>query len=94
MVQYAYKLGGYDFVAMIECENWNRDVHARGDSGEAYWLCQMNRLYHKDIPQAYYDGVWQVHQKWSKGTRFYWPWRIIKGQKCYNYIRDRFNYIE
>lgn len=99
MVQYAFKLGGYDFVAMIECENGNWDLHARGDSGEAYWLCQMNRLYHKDIPQAYYDWVWQVqieycYQKWKQGTVFYGPQRIIKGKKCYEFIKDRFTYVE
>jgi hypothetical protein len=99
MVQYAYKLGWYDFMAMIECENGNWNVHARGDSWSAYWLCQMNKLYHKDIPQEYYDWVWQTqieycYKKWKWGTRFYWPTRIIKGVKCYDYVKDRFTYIE
>jgi hypothetical protein len=31
LIQYAYKLGGMDFVYMLECENGNRDIHAIGD---------------------------------------------------------------
>ena len=98
-VQYAYKLWGFDFVKMIECENWNWNVHARGDSWDAYWLCQMNKRFHKDIPQAYYDWVWQVqieycYQKWSKWTVYYWPNRIIKGVKCSKYVENRFTFVE
>ena len=99
IVNYAYKLWGYDFVAVLECENGQYNLFARWDSGNAFWLCQMNRLYHKDIPKEYYEWVWQVqveycYQKWKAWTRFYWPTRIIKGQKCYDYVRDRFTFIE
>ena len=84
---------------MLECENWNRDVHARGDGGDAYGLCQMNKRYHKDIPVGYYEWVWQVqleycYQKRSTHTVFYWPTRIIKWMKCKDYVKDRFTYTE
>lgn len=93
MVQYAYKLGGIDFVTMIECENWQRKLDARWDGWKAYWLCQINTRYHS-LPEWYLD-TWQVqveycYQKWSSGTKFYWPTRKIKGQTCSNYVLDRF----
>ena len=93
MVQYAYKLGGIDFVTMIECENWNWNIKAIGDWWHAFGLCQMNTNYHK-LP-ADYKTVWQVqveycYEKWSTGTKFYWPSRKIKGQRCSNYVLDRF----
>lgn len=98
MVQYAYKLWWYDFVAMIECENGNWNIKAVWDSGNAFWLCQMNRIYHKDIPSEYFTS-WQTqieycYQKRTKGTVFYWPNRIIKWVKCYEYVKDRFTFIE
>ena len=84
---------------MIECENGNWDVKIRWDSGNAYGLCQMNKLYHKDIPQEYFDWVWQVqleycYQKWSKWTKFYWPSRMVKWVRCSEYVKKRFTYIE
>ena len=98
-VQYAYKLWWFDFVRMIECENWNRDLFARWDGGDAFGLCQMNKRYHKDIPQDYYNWVWQVqleycYQKWRWWTKFYWPTRIIKWKKCSEYVKDRFTFVE
>lgn len=92
-VQYAYKLWGIDFVTMLECENWNRDIKAIGDGGHAFWLCQMNTNYHK-LPEWYLD-TWQVqieycYQKRSTGTRYYWPTRKIKWVRCSTYVLDRF----
>lgn len=92
-VQYAYKLWGMDFVTMLECENGNWNIKAIWDSWKAYWLCQMNTNYHK-LPEWYKD-TWQIqieycYQKWSTWTRFYWPTRIIKWQRCSNYVLDRF----
>lgn len=92
-VQYAYKLWGIDFVTMMECENGNWNIKAVWDGGHAFWLCQMNTNYHK-LPEWYKD-TWQVqveycYQKWSTGTKFYWPTRIIKKQKCKDYVLDRF----
>lgn len=93
MVQRAYNLWGLEFVALIECENWNWNPFAVWDWGHAYWLCQMNNIYHK-IPQEYYDDwgyqIEYCYQKYSSGTRFYWPTRVIKGQKCREYVKDRF----
>lgn len=93
---------GLDFVKTIECENWQRNLNAVWDNGNAYGLCQMNRLYHKDIPADYYTNVnWIQRQtqieycykkrKW--GTKFYWPSRIIKGQKCASYVSNRFIFL-
>ena len=73
-MQYAYKLGGMDFVTMLECENGSRNIKAVGDGGHAFGLCQMNTNYHR-LPEGYRD-VWQVqieycYEKWSTGTKFY-----------------------
>lgn len=93
MVAYAYKLWWMDFVKLIECENWNRNIKAIGDSGKAYWLCQMNVNYHK-LPADYKTNrVVQVeycYKKWKSWTKFYGPQRIIKWKKCANYVSDRF----
>lgn len=93
MVKYAYKLGWLDFVKTIECENGNWNIKAVGDSGKAFGLCQMNVNYHK-LPEWYKDNwVVQVefcYKKRKWGTKFYWPSRIIKGQKCANYVSNRF----
>ena len=96
MVQYAYKLWGMDFVKLIECENGNRNINAIWDSWKAFWLCQMNTNYHK-LP-AEYKTSWVVqieycYKKRKSWTKYYWPNRIIKGQKCSSYVSDRF-YLE
>lgn len=92
-VQYAYKLWWMDFVKLIECENWNRNIKAIGDSWKAFWLCQMNTNYHK-LPDWYKDNwVIQVeycYKKRKSWTKYYWPSRIIKGQKCSSYVSNRF----
>lgn len=93
MVAYAYKLWWMDFVKLIECENWNRNIKAVGDNGHAFWLCQMNDLYHK-LPAEYKTNrVVQVeycYKKWKSWTKFYWPSRIVKWVKCSTYVKDRF----
>lgn len=93
MVAYAYKLWWIDFVKLIECENWNWNINAVWDNGHAFWLCQMNDLYHK-LPAEYKTNrVVQVeycYKKWKSWTKFYWPSRIVKGQTCANYVKDRF----
>lgn len=92
-MQYAYKLGWMDFVKLIECENWNRDINAIWDSGKAFWLCQMNTNYHK-LPKDYKTNwVVQVetcYKKRKHGTKFYWPNRVIRWVKCSTYVSDRF----
>ena len=97
MVQYAYSLWWLDFVTLIECENWNRNIHAVGDSWKAYWLCQINTNYHR-LPENFKTD-WRVqieecYRKRKWWTRFYWPSRIVKGVKCYKYVQSRFTIIE
>lgn len=94
IVRYAYKLWWWDFVAVLECENGSYRLDSVGDSGHAHGLCQMNDRYHKDIP-ADYTTNWVVaveycYQKRKGWTRFYGPQRIIKGQRCSNYVKSRF----
>lgn len=93
MVAYAYKLGGLDFVKVIECENGNRNIKAVGDSWKAFWLCQMNTRYHR-LPEWFKENrVLQVeycYKKWRQGTKFYWPSRIVKWVRCSSYVADRF----
>ena len=93
VVQKAYDLGWLDFVLMLECENWNWAIDAKWDRGHAYGLCQMNDRYH-NIPQEYFTSweyqVEYCYKKWSTWTRFYGPDRKIKGQKCKDYVRNRF----
>ena len=98
IVTYAYKLWWYDFLAVLECENGSYDLKAVWDWGHSFSLCQVNNLYHKDIPSDFTTN-WVVaveycYQKWKNHTVFYWPNRIIKGQKCYDYVRDRFTFVE
>lgn len=97
LVQYAYKLWGMDFVYMIECENGNWDINAVGDSWHAFWLCQMNDRYHKNFPEDYKTN-WIVqieycYEKRKWGTKFYGPSRWVKGQRCYNYVKNRFSLV-
>lgn len=93
LIRYAYSIGWLDFVKLIECENGQWNYKARGDNGHAHGLCQMSDLYHK-IPKEYYsDAYFQIDYCFAKRkswTRFYWPSRIIKWKKCYNYVSDRF----
>lgn len=92
-VQKAYDLWWIEFVTMIECENWNRSPEARWDHGHAFGLCQMNDRYHK-IPEEYFNSrefqLEYCYEKWSGGTRFYWPDRKVKGMKCEDYVLNRF----
>jgi len=94
IVQYAYKLGGMDFVYVLECENWTYDLKRVGDHGHARSICQVNDRFHKDIPSDFTTN-WVVaveycYKKWKQWVAFYWPSRIIKGKKCYQYVADRF----
>lgn len=100
IVTYAYRLGGYDFMAVLECENGTYDLTRKGDNWHAHGLCQINDLYHKDIP-ADYETNWVVaveycYQKRKENVPFYGPTRPIKGTNtpCYEYVKDRFTYLE
>lgn len=92
-VQYAYKLWWIWFVTMIECEAGSWSIYARWDNWHARGLCQLNDHYHYVSDE--YKNTWQVqietcYKKWSSGTKFYGPGRIIKGQKCSSYVLNRF----
>lgn len=94
IVQYAYDYtsGDMDFIYLLECESAMNPTN-KWDSGKAYWICQMNSDYH-NIPQEYYDDRWfQVrycYEKYKWGTPFYWPSRMIKWQRCSDYVKSRF----
>lgn len=94
IINYAYKLGGMDFVYVLECENGSYRLDSVGDHGHAHGLCQMNDRYHKDIPADYTTNrkvaVEYCYQKRKGWTKFYWPSRRIKGQTCSNYVKSRF----
>ena len=81
-------------MAVLECENWSYRLDSVGDYGHARGICQMNDRWHKDIPADYTTNrvvaVEYCYRKWKNGTRFYWPWRIIKGQTCKDYVKSRF----
>ena len=85
-------------MAVLECENGRYDLKAVADGGKSSGLCMMHKGYHKDIPADYNTNrvvaVEYCYQKWSTHTVFYWPQRLIKGQKCYDYVRDRFTITE
>ena len=92
MVQYAYKLGGMDFVTLLECESWF-NPYAIGDSWRSHWLCQINTRWHK-LP-AEYKTSWQTqveycYQKWKWWTKFYWTQRKVHWVKCSTYVKNRF----
>ena len=98
IITYAYKLWGYDFMAVLECENGTYKLNSVWDSWHAHGLCQINDRFHHDIPSDY-ETNWVVaveycYRKWKAWTVFYWPSRIIKWKKCYNYVKNRFTYIE
>ena len=45
---YAYKLGGIDFVKLIECENGTWDPY-RVSPTHDHWLCQLNYKFNKNF---------------------------------------------
>ena len=97
IVNYAWKLWGWDFVAVLECEA-SYGLNQLWDGWHAHGICQINDRYHKDIP-AEYTTNWVVaveycYQKRSSWTKFYWPGRMIKWVRCSEYVKDRFTYIE
>lgn len=101
-VQYAYELWWMDLVLLIECENWNWDIYKQsevvknGIREKSYGLCQINQIYYPEIVNNKLfrdDWKWQLDrcgELMKNGTVFYGRERIIKGQKCSNYVKDRF----
>ena len=106
MVQYAYEVWGYDLVALIECENatWNpfrqSDVYKDWVREPSFWLCMIHKGFHPEIVndsrfwedwKRQIDTCNRLYQGW---TRFYGPWRMIKGKRCSDYVKDRFTILQ
>lgn len=93
MVWYAYKLWWIEFVALIECEDWNRDIKKKWDHGYALGLCQLNKRWHKrteDYINKRQSQVEVCYWKWIHHTKFNGPYRKINWMYCKDYVLDRF----
>jgi hypothetical protein len=94
-VQYAFDIGWWNLVLLNECENAQWTIDRKWDAWLAYWMCQIQLHRHKDIDKKRFitDWKYQLDMCWKKRegwTLFFWPDRVIKGQKCYAYVKDRF----
>lgn len=92
-VNYAYKVWWMDLVTLIECEMGTWNYQWKWDGWYAHWLCQVDKRHHTPPAQFYTDWKFQIDYcktKRESGTPFYWPDRIIKWQKCANYVKNRF----
>lgn len=106
MVQYAYDIGWFDLVKLIECENGGRQpllqsyVVTNWIREQSYWLCQIHKRYHPEvINDSRFWEDWKVQidycKQWQDEWRpFYWPTRIINWEKCYVYVEKRFTFTE
>lgn len=94
-VNYAYSLGGGDFVKLIECENGRRDPYRISKTND-HWICQLNYRYNKSFInspefQDVYKQLDYCYEKYKVNPKlWYWPNRKIKWQKCSDYVSDRF----
>lgn len=97
MVAEAYDLWGLDFVSLIECENGLRNPKAIWDGGMSFWLCQLNiRRHGEPLEEERNDRTYQLsvcYQKRKTGTKFYWPQRLIWGNRCWKVVKDRFYFL-
>lgn len=96
-VQYAYQIWGMDLVTLIDCENWLREPYRKAEWKEDSWgFCMINRRWHKDIVDNQLfrnDWKWQIDQCYKLmigWTKFYGRQRIIKWQRCSDYVLYRF----
>lgn len=95
---YAYNIWGMDFVKMIECENGQRDPQ-RVSKTHDYWLCQLNYRYNKKfINSPEFDDPYKqldyCYEKFQMNPKLrYGPDRKIEGQKCSDYVSDRFDIV-
>lgn len=94
IVAEAYRLGGLEFVTMLECENGLRDPQRVGDKGLSFGLCQLNIRRHWEPLDPHWESwVYQLnicHEKRKWGTKFYGPSRKIWGKKCSEVVKERF----
>ena len=97
IVQEAYKLGGLEFVSLIECENGLRNPKAVWDNGMSFWLCQLNiRRHGEPLEEERNDRTYQLstcYSKWKWGTKFYWLQRLIWGKRCWEVVKKRFYFL-
>jgi len=95
-VNYAYELWGIDFVKLIECENGRWDPK-RVSKTHDHWLCQLHYSYNKkfiDSPEFKdpYKQLDYCYEKYKTNPELrYWPDRKINGEKCSDYVDDRFD---
>ena len=101
-VKYAYEIGWMDLVLLMECENGTRSPHKQSDvvknwvREKSFWFCQTSQVYHPEIvntDEFWNDWRWQINKcnelmKWW--TAFYGRQRIIKWQRCSDYVKNRF----
>lgn len=94
-VNYAYKVWWMDLVKLMECENWQRNPKTKWDWGKSIWFCQIHLWYHTPPNEFFTDWKVQIeycNQKRIGWTKFYWPTRIVKWQKCSDYVDTRFSF--
>ena len=98
-VNYAYHLWWIEFVKLIECENGRWDpnrISKTNDRG----LCQLNYKYNKKFINSpdFADPYKQLdycYEKYKINPNLrYWPTRKVKGQKCSDYVNNRFEVSE
>ena len=95
-VNYAYELWGIDFVKLIECENGRWDPK-RVSKTHDHGLCQLHYGYNKkfiDSPEFKdpYKQLDYCYEKYKTNPELrYWPDRKINGEKCSDYVDDRFD---
>ena len=95
-VNYAYDIWGIDFVKLIECENgaWDPNKVSRTHD---HWLCQLNYKYNKKFINSSdfsdpYKQLDYCYEKYKSNPKLrYWPDRKIHGEKCIDYVDDRFS---
>lgn len=103
IIQYAYDIWWLDFVKMIECENWSRNINLKTkySTETSYWFCQMNTQRNSDIifDKRFMDWKRQLDQcliLWnSNHNLFHWPTRKNKQTNwmyCKDYVDDRFSF--
>lgn len=94
-IHYAYDKGWLEFVKMIECENWNRDLNKISATND-YWLCQLNYTYNKNfiLSPRFKDPFKQLDYCYEKRkiNPKLWngPNRKIGWKKCSEYVSNRF----
>ena len=95
-VNYAYEIWGIDFVKMIECENGRWDPNRVSETHD-HWLCQLHYSYNKKFINSpeFKDPYKQLdycYEKYKTNPDLrYWPDRKIHGEKCSDYVDDRFD---